>query len=346
MKIIHINFSLETAGTETMLVDIVNEQSQQHEVILVILNDVYDIELIKKIDYRVQIILIERPAGSRNPFYLLKLNNIIRKLKPDCIHCHNERLGRLLYRASSSYLTVHDTRVPAENFGRYKKLFAISRSVQDDIRERTGLEADLIYNGVPVHSIRPKEEYGMTPAFRIVQISRLVHEKKGQHILLQAVSQLIGPSGNQNIHIDLIGSGESLAELTALVAELNLQDHVTFLGARDRSYIHEHLHEYHLLVQPSLFEGFGLTVAEAMAAGVPVLVSNIEGPLEITNQDEFGFVFSVGDVNHCAEQIQAIMENYSTSTFREKVARARHRVQTQFDVRRTAHDYMAAYEMH
>lgn len=345
MKIVHINFSLEMAGTETMLVDIVNEQCQQHAVSLIILNDVYDVALVQKINFRVQIVLVDRPAGSRNPFYLFKLNNIIRKIKPDYIHCHNERLGRLLYRASTSYLTVHDTRVPATNFGRYKKLFAISRSVQDDIRQRTGLEAALIYNGVPVRSIRPKEGYGLTSCFRIVQISRLIHEKKGQHILLQAVSQLVRSSRYSNIHIDLIGSGESLRELTALVKTLNLQNHVTFLGSRDRAYIHEHLHEYHLLVQPSFFEGFGLTVAEAMAAGVPVLVSAIEGPLEITNRDEFGSVFSVGDVNHCAERIQDIIDQYTTADFQEKITRARHRIQERFDVRRTAHEYMNAYEM-
>ncbi|GAB3929260.1 glycosyltransferase [Larkinella terrae] len=345
MKIVHLNFSLEFGGTETMLVDIVNEQCQHAEIYLIILNDVYNISLVEKIDSRVHLIRIGRPAGSRNPYYLLKLNYVIRRLKPSCIHCHNELLGRLLFRLPNNYLTVHDTRVPTANFGGFSKLFAISRSVQQDIKQRTGLDSALVYNGIPVRSIRSKEGNDPTIPFRVVQISRLIHEKKGQHVLLQAVSQLIHSPEAPNIQVDLIGTGQSLAELTGLVADLKLEKHVAFLGPRDRSYVHEHLREYHLLVQPSFFEGFGLTVAEAMAAGVPVLVSDIEGPLELTNRDEFGSVFSVGDVSDCAKRIREIIENYATSAFQEKITNARSRVRERFDVRRTAHEYLTAYEI-
>ena len=58
-----------------------------------------------------------------------------------------------------------------------------------------------------------------------------------------------------------------------MVVELNLEKHVRFLGNQSREYVYSHLKDYDLFVQPSRFEGFGLTVAEAMAACVPVLVT-------------------------------------------------------------------------
>ena len=55
-----------------------------------------------------------------------------------------------------------------------------------------------------------------------------------------------------------------------LVQEYNLNSYISFLGSKDTHYIEQHLKDYDLLVQPSRIEGFGLTVAEAMAAKVPV----------------------------------------------------------------------------
>ena len=67
-----------------------------------------------------------------------------------------------------------------------------------------------------------------------------------------------------------------------LTAELHAETYVRFLGKQTQDYVAAHLTDYDLFVQPSRWEGFGLTVAEAMAAGVPVLVSEGQGPAEVT----------------------------------------------------------------
>ena len=54
--------------------------------------------------------------------------------------------------------------------------------------------------------------------------------------------------------------------------ERRLEGFCSFLGHRPRAWVHEHLQDYDLFVHPARYEGFGLVVAEAMAAGVPVLV--------------------------------------------------------------------------
>jgi hypothetical protein len=90
MKIVHIIFALQTGGSETMLVDIVNEQVLKVDVNLVIINDSYNKELVQQIDNKVKVYFINRKEGSRNPFSVIKLNALLYYLNADIIHCHNQ----------------------------------------------------------------------------------------------------------------------------------------------------------------------------------------------------------------------------------------------------------------
>ena len=72
MHILHVQFSFITGGTETMLVDIINEQIKTNEVSLLVINDKCDKALLDKIDSRVKIYYCGRPEGSKNPWYFLK----------------------------------------------------------------------------------------------------------------------------------------------------------------------------------------------------------------------------------------------------------------------------------
>ncbi|GAB3895567.1 glycosyltransferase [Spirosoma agri] len=345
MRIIHLNFGLETGGTETMLVDILNEQCQFVDLHLVIINATYNPALLARIDQRVQVHLIDRPAGSRNPGYLVKLNRLLWRLKPDVIHCHNPKAVTLLRQSCRKYLTVHDVTVPTTYFRQYNRLFAISSIVQTDIKQRSGLDAAVIYNGVPAATIRQKYPPYSNGPFRMVQISRLMHQKKGQHILLHALNQLITEFGLDTIHLDFIGEGDSWAILKNMVTELKLEPYVSFLGLKDRAYIYQQLAEYDLLVQPSLYEGFGLTVVEAMAAGVPVLVSDIDGPLEIINTGTFGTSFTTGNADDCADHIRTIISESTTDHFQQKIYQAKVHARSAFTVQRTAQEYLDAYAL-
>ena len=97
--------------------------------------------------------------------------------------------------------------------------------------------------------------------------------------------------------------------LKELVSSYSLNNEVHFLGFKPREYVYENLCQYDLYVQPSVFEGFGLTLAEAIAAKVPVITSDLEGPVEVIAGGKYGITFKCGDANDLANKIIQFYNN-------------------------------------
>lgn len=176
----------------------------------------------------------------------------------------------------------------------------------------------------------------MNRPMRLIQVSRLDYKKKGQDLLIKAVAEL-----NGLIEVDFIGDGESLAYLNGLSRSLDTERYVHFLGKKPQSFISENLQNYDLFVQPSRYEGFGLTVAEAMAAQLPVLVTEGEGPAEITCNEKYGWTFKNGDVDDLVNKIVCIQRLYSEAM--DKAEKAKQYVCNNYDVSVTARKYLEEY---
>lgn len=346
MKILHVIFSFTPDGAETMLVDIINEQSKTDEVELIIINNLYNRELIKTINNKATVFCLDRKVGSINPFKLIKLNSKIFKYRPNVIHFHSyNAIGLLINkRRVVTFLTIHGLNRPLKYFSKYDKLIAISETVQKDLLKRGGFDSTIIYNGIDFSKIKIKKESNCSnEIFRIVAVGRLFHEIKGQHVLLKALYNLVHIKGYSSIKLDFIGEGPSLNYLIEMTDELKLSSHVNFLGLKNRTFIYDNLAEYNLLVQPSIHEGFGLTVVEGMAAKIPVLVSDIYGPLEIIKNGEYGSFFKTEDSEDCAKQIENIFLEKNDSKRNSKLYRAYNYALTSFSVKNTARKYLNEY---
>lgn len=328
-----------------MLVDIINEQSKVHYVELCIINDTFNVDLINTIDSKVRVYYLNRKPGSRNPISIFKFNYYILKLNPEVVHFHNQNAINLLKFKNKlkTYLTVHDTNIPVLNFKKYDKLFAISNVVKNDILARSNTFSKVIYNGISFKKIKKNTSFKPFTTFKIVQISRLAHTKKGQEVLIKAIEILVNRFNIKNLHIDFIGTGESLAFLKELVNSLGIVKHVDFIGDKSRSFIYKELKNYQLLVQPSYYEGFGLTVVEAMAAKIPLLVSNIEGPMEIIDNGNYGYYFNAGNEEDCAIKIIKIINEFSESKNTEKLNNAYNYAFSNFNIKTTAQNYLDNY---
>ena len=98
---------------------------------------------------------------------------------------------------------------------------------------------------------------------------------------------------------------------------------------------------YDLFIQPSRYEGFGLTVAEAIAAKVPVLVSNIEGPREIIDGGRLGLNFQNESAADCAVKLKSFIEYGRNDA---QVVEAYQYVCEHYDVSITARKYIDVYQ--
>lgn len=308
MKIIHCVWSLNIGGTENMLVDIVNEQVKKHKVSLIVINDSYNASLLERISPAVNLIKLGRKPNSKSIFLLFKLNLIISKKHPDVIHLHNAALYKVIlpWLGERQFLTIHALNISVEKVPRRIRLIAISDAVAENILKRCNRKSVVIPNGINVEAIDCKTNNNVGENFQIVQVGRLDVSTKGQDILIKAIGIL--RDREVFVHTDFIGDGASKNKLVSLVESLQLNDRITFKGAKDRTYIYKHLKEYNLLCQPSRFEGFGLTVAEGLAAKVPVLVSDEGGPYEIIQRGKFGISFKKDNPNDLADKIEGILK--------------------------------------
>lgn len=342
MRIIHCIWSFNTGGAETMLVDIANEQVKTQEVYVLIVNDSCQKYLIDRLSPEVKVIFNKRNPGTRSIWPLIRLNWTLLRLRPDVIHLHNGALPKVIIPLVSRglFLTVHDLQIPLESVRRGMKLIAISEAVREDVLSRGNYDIVTIPNGIDVDAIEKRGRHNLNGKMRIVQVGRLDASKKGQDILIDAVS-ILQKRGVEDIEVDFIGEGMSGIALKELVERKGIAGKVRFLGLRDRTYVYSHLKDYDLMCHPSRYEGFGLTVAEGMAAMLPVLVSDEGGPYEIIEHGKLGTAFKMENAEDCADKLEYMYNHYQEAL--GIVPKAYENIRRCYSINRMVKDYLGYY---
>ncbi len=120
--------------------------------------------------------------------------------------------------------------------------------------------------------------------------------------LLHAMTLLEPP-----IQLDIFGEGAERPKLEQLIIRLGLTERVTLHGAIPQP--HSALAATDLLVLPSQTEGFGLVLIEAMAAGVPVVATDVPGIRDVVRNGETGVLVPVGSPARLAEEIGSLLRD-------------------------------------
>lgn len=341
MKIIHCIYSFTMGGAETMLTDIVNRQCAcGDDVTIIIVNDLIDEGMLSLVDSRVKVVRLGRKPGSRSPLPFVRLGLMLRRHPRAVIHCQSLHLlptlpglkKRLVY-------TVHDVGFSDRWHGRCGAIAAISHEVGAEL-EGKGWPVTVIPNGIDFDAIdrRPWSPPRPGEPVKIINVGRLQSNKKGQDILIRAAAMLRDRGIDTEVY--LIGEGPSADRLGRLAGELGIGDSVKFLGRRDRAYVYSHLSQFHMMVHPSLYEGFGLTVAEGIAAGLPVVVSDSGGPYEIIARGKYGHPFRTGDAADCARAIADTITGYPSEA---DLDQARTHARNLYSLDRMVADYSNLY---
>ena len=157
-------------------------------------------------------------------------------------------------------------------------------------------------------------------------VAQIVRRKR-LHDAISAIARL--SLELPELHLSVAGGvvdPDYFQELQDLIARLNLSNRVSFLGPRND--VFELMRESDALVHTAESEAFGMVIIEAMAAGLPVVSSAVDGPREIIEQQQSGLLVALGDVSGFAQALKSLAENPQLK--RLLAANARQRVETCF----------------
>jgi glycosyltransferase involved in cell wall biosynthesis len=167
----------------------------------------------------------------------------------------------------------------------------------------------VIHYGIDVDSIRNAAQKDDTPLTQtnkitIGTVARLT-KQKGLSYLLHAMPGILAKQ--PNIHLVIVGSGEEEEKLKGIVTNHSLQNHVTFAGFQTNPATW--MAAMDIFILPSLWEGFGLVLLEAMALARPIIASNV-GPIpEIVVNGETGLLVPSQDIDALSNAIVTLAED-------------------------------------
>lgn len=181
------------------------------------------------------------------------------------------------------------------------KIIAVSGAVEQKLHSFRPKYADkmmTLHNLTDVEGIRakgsePVPEKFPEDKFNVVSCGRVSHEK-GMDLAVEACAELV-KLGHENLHWWIVGGGPAEDEVRAKIAELHMEDYVTMLGMKSNPY--PYIQQADLYVQPSRFEGYPMTILEALILGQPVVSTDNSGAREILQDGMTGVLCDISAQN-------------------------------------------------
>lgn len=297
MKIVHVIDSLALGGTENQFLSLLPDLARDHEIVLVTMSDadrpaLPDLPVAKR-----------HNLGFSGPGSLLaailRLRKIISREQPDLVRSQlfwSSVIARLATpRRIPLIFSIHST-MSADGYAnsratlwlekltyqRHHRLISVSGHALDDFDRHVGLKgpAEVLTNFVPGHFLtNSREGRPFAPPYRLVAVGNL-KPVKNHAVLIEALQAF--PSG---VQLDIYGEGDGRSVLERQIASSGAA--IRLMGAVDQLW--NVLPDYDLFVMPSLYEGCPNAAIEAMAAGLPLLLSDIPVMHEVSHGNALFF---------------------------------------------------------
>jgi len=267
----------------------------------------------------------------------MMISSVIKEYKADVVHCHGYKagvVGRLagMLAGCPRVYTVHNfilpMAMPAKRWvlgkvecvlSRYTQgIITVSHALKEELVQNCRIPAGkihVVHNGIPFynslntgdtdfdHNLRRRLNIE-TDTILVGTVARLI-PSKGIDYLLDAIPLVINHI--KNVHFVVMGSGPHEQKLVRKALQLGIQDNITFLGYVND--IRNYINALDIFVLPSLSEGLGISVIEAMAAGKPVIATRVGGIPEIVNHDDNGYLVPPSDARELAMAIIYLAAN-------------------------------------
>ncbi len=296
-----------------------------------------------------------------DPRMIFELHSLFARLKPDVVHTH---LSVLRYSLLPAFLcgiplrvhTVHNVAErETDSLGKIIRHLAfrlgkvipvgVSGKVSETVKELYGINAEVIYNGIPVKRFRKIDNRHLRgKIYENVKDSDVVFihiarfgAQKNHRLLISAFRRAL--RRKRNLKLLLVGDGELRNEMENIVKAENLERDVFFLGLRKD--VPELLSVSDVFVLSSDWEGLPMTVLEAMAAGKPVISTSVGGVPELVKNNSTGILVPPGNETLLCE---AMIRLADAPDLREKMGKnGQNLVSDFFDIDLSAKKYKELY---
>jgi glycosyltransferase involved in cell wall biosynthesis len=343
MKILHIIPNLKKGGAERLVIDIVRVLAADHTVqikLILFENSIgyYVDDIIQCID--VVPSHVQLSVFRKNSFEIMTLQNAIETFNPDIIHTHlyeTEIISRSCYFPKALWYSHAHDRMKSFNafnlmcltnkrqwtdyverrylFKRYKKnggnqFIAVSKDIEsflNSVLPRDHQNVHRLENAIDINRFkRPATlaEKSLGQPIHLISIGRLDSNKNHQ-FLLDCMSDL--KERGLPFHLTILGEGDQRTFLENKINSLNLCSEVTLAGAKEE--VEEYLWQADLYVHSALSEGFGLTLIEAMAAGLPVVSLDGQGNKELIQNGFNGYMVEMNDQSRFVDCLVKIVKD-------------------------------------
>lgn len=327
IRILHVVDSLGQGGLENGLVNLIQrlDPNRFENVVYAIRGLGFNADRLPRDRVRV-ICLGKKEAESR--IQISALARGIRDVKPDIVHSRNWAAIEAVIagRWVRSCAVLHSEHGLERNtfaheplrriwfrrlaFELADQVLSVSHQLKDLHAQRTGFPARkiaVIHNGVDgrrfypetATRIRVRAELGVSEGEFCIGAVGSLSPVKDHMTLLEAAANIDETCKDWRLFI--IGEGPERQKLEAFVDDRRLKTHVSFLGSSDR--VPDLLMALDVYVLSSVTEGISNSLLEAMATGVPVLVSATGGNPEVVIDGSSGLLFPVGNFRQLAKQL-------------------------------------------
>jgi L-malate glycosyltransferase len=221
---------------------------------------------------------------------------------------------------------------------------AFSAKALRDVDGFSGRRIEVIQNGIDFHRYGPaadmaaqKRKLGLDPSRRyLVHVARH-HKVKDQGTLLRAFAAMAEDVPDANLL--MVGDGPLRGELESQAASLGIGPRVRFLGIRDD--VPELLKAADLFALTSVSEAASLTLLEAMATALPVVVTEVGGNPEIVRHGREGLLFARGDWRGCSQAFRRLLQEPKLAKILGRAGRLR--ASTHYRLDQTIDSYHRLY---
>lgn len=275
------------------------------------------------------------PLNKENIDAYKKLKEVIDRERFDLIHCHTPAVAMLTRLAARKarkqgsvvMYTCHGFHFhnasPKKNWMIYYPVerflsrfcdYIVTINKEDFNRAKTFHCKNVRYIpsvGVDINRIKElvvdkaakKESIGVPGDKLLILSAGELIERKNHEVIIRALAKI----NNPDVYYAIAGKGSLRDELAKLAKELGLAQRVMFLGFRTD--VFELYHAADISAFPSKIEGLGLAGVEAMAAGVPLVSSNVHGILDYVIDGKTGYAVAPEDVDGFADAIKKLVDN-------------------------------------